>query len=145
VRSEVPLFVHGYHHVYRPPALVGRTPAQVRRGVAVVGLTHALRQLIPHGRLPITAGRIHFMRRVDASGHIERLNEPWVVGQKGVGEYVRATINPLAHGLTIWSKAEEQSIWRLLKTCQYRLKEEVQPVIPAFRRNHARCREYLPG
>jgi putative transposase len=145
VRSEVPLFEQWYQHVYRPPALEGQTVAQVRRGACVVRLTPELRRLIPQGRLPITAGRIHFMRRVDATGHIELLNEAWSVGQKWIGEYVRATINTATQGLTIWSKADAQSDSRLLKERAFRLKEPVQALVPAFRRNPARCREYLPG
>ena len=145
VQGEVPLFERWYHQVYRPPALEGHTPAQVRRGVCVVRLTPKLRRLIPKGRLPITAGRIHFMRRVDSTGHIEVLNETWTVGRKWIGEYVRATINTQQQCLTIWSKPDAASAWRLLKQRQFRLKECLQPVLPAFRRNHARCREYLPG
>lgn len=145
VRREVPLFEHWYHHVYRPPALAGQTADQVRRGVAVVRLTSELRRLIPPGRLPITAGRIHFMRRVDASGQIELLNEAWGVGPKWIGEYVRATINTATQGLSIWSKPDAQSDWRLLKERTFRLKEPVPSLLPVFRRNPARCREYLPG
>jgi hypothetical protein len=145
VRSEVPLFQQWYHHVYRPPALEGRTAAQVRRGVCVVRLTPELRRLIPLGRLPISAGRIHFMRRVDTTGHIELLNEAWAVGQKWIGEYVRATINTTTQCLSIWSKADEQSDWYLLKERAFRIKEPVHALLPAFRRNPARCREYLPG
>lgn len=145
VRNEVPLFVRWYHHCYRPPALAGQTPVQVRRGACVVRLTPALRRLIPNGRLPLVAGRLHFMRRVDTAGHIELLNETWSVGPKWSGEYVRATINTATQRLTIWSKPDAESDWHLLKTYAYRLKEKVQSVIPAFRRKHARCREYLPG
>jgi hypothetical protein len=145
VQAEVPLFERWYHHMYRPPALEGQTPAQVRTGVCVVRLTPEVRRLIPQGRLPITAGRIHFMRRVDTAGHIELLNETWAVGQKWIGEYVRATINTAAQCLTLWCKPKANTEWRLIKTRQFRLNEKIQPVLPAFRGNHARCREYLPG
>jgi hypothetical protein len=145
VHAEVPLFERWYHQVYQPPSLDGRTPAQLRRGVCIVRLTPELRHLIPEGRLAITAGRIHFMRRVDATGHIELLNEAWNVGQKWIGAYVRATINTTAQCVSIWSKADEQSHWSLLKTRAFRIKEPVHALLPAFRRNPARCREYLPG
>ena len=42
-------------------------------------------------------------------------------------------------------KPDAERDWQLLKTRQFRLKEMVQPLLPAFRRNRARCREYLPG
>ncbi len=145
VHAETPLFEKWYHTVYRPPALHGKTPAEMRRGVALVRLTPDLQRLIPSGRLPITAGRIHFRRKVPATGAIELLNETWFIGQKWIGEYVHTTINTAEQVLTFWHKAAAESDWRLLKTRQYRLKETVQPLLPAFRRKCARCRDYLPG
>ena len=145
VQTEIPLFERWYHRVYQPPALLGQTPAQMRRGVPIVRLDPDLRRLIPAGRLPVTAGRIHFMRKVETTGDIELLNETWSVGRKWIGEYVRVTINTDDHILTFWYQPDAASDWRLLKTRQFRLKECVQPLLPAFRRNRARCREYLPG
>jgi len=144
VQGEAPLFEHWYHHVYRPPALHGKTPAQMRRGVSMVRLTRELQQLIPDGRLPITAGRIHFMRKVQATGEIDLLNETWLVGQKWIGEYVRATINTAEQALTFWHKPDTKSDWQLLKTRRFRLKESVQVLLPAFRRNRTRCPDYMP-
>ena len=145
VQAEVPLFEHWYHTVYRPPALQGKTPAQMRRGIPSVCLTAALQRLIPGGRLPITTGRIHFMRKIETTGDVQLLNETWAVGPKWMGEYVCATINTADQVLTFWHKRDAKSDWRLLKTRQFRLKETVQPLLPAFRRNRARCRDYLPG
>lgn len=144
VRAESPLFERWYHHLYRPPALHGKTPAQLRCGVAIVQLTRELQRLIPKGRLPITAGRIHFMRKVQTTGEIDLLNETWLVGQRWSGEYVRATINTAEQVLTFWHKSDAESDWRLLKTRPFRLKEPVYPVLPAFRRNRTRCLDYLP-
>ena len=145
VQSETPLFERWYHTVYRPPALEGQTPAQMRRGVSVVRLTPALRQWIPGGRLPITAGRIHFMRKVEPTGDVNLLNESWTVGSKWLGEYVCATIDTAKQVLTIWHKKDAESNWRLLKTRKFPLAEPVQPLLPAFRRKYARCPDYLPG
>lgn len=144
VQVESPLFERWYHHVYRPPALHEQTPVQMRRGVSIAQLTRELRRLIPDGRLPITAGRIHFMRKVQTTGEIDLLNETWLVGGKWIGEYVRATINTAEQVLTFWHKPDAESDWQLLKTRQFRLKEPVQPLLPSFRRIRARCREYLP-
>jgi len=144
VQAETPLFEHWYHCVYRPPALDGETPTQMRRGIAILRLDRARRRLIPQGRLPITAGRIHIMRKVETTGEVSLLNETWEVGRKWIGEYVRATINTADQNLTFWHKPDVESEWRLLKTRSFRLKEPVQPVLSAFRRNCPRCREYLP-
>ena len=145
VHSEIPLFERWYHTVYQPPALQGKTPAQMRRGAPITPLEPGLRSLLPTGRLPIIAGRIHIMRKVETTGTIELLNQRWSVGQKWIGEYVRATINTAEQVLTLWHKPDAQRAWRLLKTRQFRLAETVEPLRPAFRRNRARCREHLPG
>jgi hypothetical protein len=125
--------------------LNGKTPADLRRGARIVYLTASLQRLVPSGRLPITAGRIHFMRKVDGTGHIEFLNEPWLIGQKWIGEYVRATINTAEQKLSIWHQPDAQSKWCHLKTRQFRLSESVQEPLPQFRRKCARCRDYWPG
>ena len=144
VHHESLLFQRWYHHIYRPPALSGKTVAQMRHGVCIVRLTPELRRLIPDTHLPITAGRIHFVRKVQTTGEIELLNEAWQVGHRWSGEYIRATLNTAEQRLTFWHKRDATSDWRLLKTRQCRLQEPVQPLLPAFRRNSARCRDYLP-
>lgn len=144
VQREIPFFWHWYHYHYRPPTLDGQTPAQVRRGVPVTRLTTDLQRLIPTGRLPITAGRLHILRRVNSAGQIELLNETWPVGIKWSGEYVRATINTAQQRLTIWHQPDANSEWRLLKTRQFRMAETVHDLLPAFRRNGTRCRDCWP-
>ena len=145
VDDEAPLFERWYHTVYHPPALAGRTPAQMRRGVTVVRLTPDLQHLIPGGHLPISTGRVHIMRKVDPLGEISLLNETWSMGQRWIGEYVRATINTAQQTLTFWHQPDADSSWRLIKTRQFRLKESVHEVLPAFRRKGARCRDCWPG
>jgi len=131
------------HHL-SPTRSAGQDARQMRHGAAVMRLTADLRRLIPGGRLPITAGRIHFRRKVQTSGDIELLNETWFIGQPWIGEYIHATINTAERVLTFWHKRDAENEWRLIKTRQYRLKEPAQLLLPAFRRNCARCRDYLP-
>jgi putative transposase len=75
VHAEVPLFERWYHTVYQPPSLQGWTPTDMRRGVSVRCLDAERRRGLPTGRLPITSGWIHFMRKVETTGEIELLNE----------------------------------------------------------------------
>jgi len=145
VQAEAPTFARWYHTIYQPPALQGKTPTQMRRGIRIMRLTADLRHLIPIERLPIMAGRIHFMRKVDTTGHIAFLNETWLVGSKWVGEYVRATVDTAQHTLTLWHQADADADWRLIKTRQFRLKETIHAVLPQFKRNSARCRDQWPG
>jgi transposase-like protein len=145
MQAEAPTFARWYHTLYPPPALQGKTPAQMRQGIQVTRLTADLRRLIPVERLPITAGRIHFMRKVDHTGQVKFLNETWLVGPKWIGEYVRATVDTAQQTLTLWHQADADADWRLIKTRQFRLKETVHAVLPSFRRNRTRCRDYWPG
>jgi hypothetical protein len=145
VQAESPTFARWCYTIYQPPALQGKTAAQMRRGTRITRLTADLRRLITPVPLPITAGRIHFMRKVDYTGHVEFLNETGPVGSKWVGEYVRATVNTAQQTLTIWHQADVDADWRLIKTRQFRLKETAHAVLPQFRRNSTRCRDYWPG
>ncbi len=145
VQREVPLFEQWYHTRYRPPQLNGHTPAQMRQGAKVVCLTPRQQGLIPLQRLPVTVGRVHFMRKVDPKGQIELLNEPWLLGARWIGEYVRATIDTAEQQISFWHQTDATRDWRLLKTRQFRLSETVQPLRPEFRRKCTRCREYWPG
>jgi hypothetical protein len=145
VRSEAPLFVRWYHMVYQPPALSGKTPSQMRRRASIQYLTADLRQRIPLEHLPITAGRIHFLRKVDLAGQIELLNEMWPVGEKWIGEYVRATLDTAQQTLTLWHQANIEADWRLIKTRQFQLKEPIHAILPSFKRNSERCRDCWPG
>lgn len=148
VRQCSPVFAHWYHHHYRPPSLNGQTPAQMCYGNSVPKLTPDLRRLIPDfniERLPVTAGRFHIMRKVNAAGYVELLNEQWLVGTRWIGEYVRATINTAQQTLTISHKASDEAAWKVIKTRVFRIKESVHDLQLQFRRNRARCHDYLPG
>jgi putative transposase len=145
VEEETPLFWRWYMYHYYPPALEGQTPAQVRRGVRVRLLTAPLRRLIPKGRLSLTAGRIHFMRKVDPTGTIEVLNEVWRLGAKWSGEYIRATINTAEQTIGFWHQANAETAWQLIKTRRFAVEETVHALLPEFRRNCTRCRDCLPG
>lgn len=145
VRAELPTFRHWYMYHYFPPALKDQTPAQMRRGVPLRLLTRRLAELIPNDRLPLTAGRIHFMRRVDQAGQIELLNEPWSLGTKWADKYVRATINTREQTIAFWHQADANANWGLIKTRRFQVKETVHALLPEFRQNRARCRECLPG
>jgi hypothetical protein len=148
VRTAAPGCLRWYHHHYCPPCLQGKTPAQMRQERAVFHLTPDLRRRLPDfqaERLPLPAGRFHFMRKVDPAGYIAVLNERWLVGPRWSGEYVRATINTAQHSLTFLHKASDEANWRELKTRIFRVQESVHDLLPQFKRNRARCRDYWPS
>src|ERR671914_3152103 len=49
------------------------------------------------------------------------------------------------YSLTFSHKADEKADWKMIKTRTFRIKESVHDLLPQFRRNRLRCRDYLPG
>ena len=84
--------------------------------------------------LPITAGRVHFIRRVAPDGTIAVLNETWRVGKRWANKYVWATITTHSRRLDIWYQRSSRHPWRLLKSVDYDLSETVAHRQLAFRR-----------
>ena len=93
VQTNVPYFTKWYHTDYCPPALKGKTPHQMRQTFQPFQLTSRLDKLIPAGRLPITTGRIHVIRKVDGQGTVTLFNEAWSLHKKWIGEYVWMVID----------------------------------------------------
>lgn len=137
LRSEA-VFQDWYLHAYAPPHLNGLSPAQAHAQVPHRCLTAAQRAAVPE-RLPITAGRIHFVRQVDASGQITVLNETWPVGLRYAGRYVWATVHTQARRLTLYYRASAHHPARVLRHFAYPLGEVVRPLQPQFRRPYPRC------
>jgi hypothetical protein len=109
-----------------------------------VRLPVSLPRLIPH-HLPLTHGRLHFLRKVDGQGHVHVLNEPRVVGRTWMGEYVRVGVDTAQQTLTIWHQPETHAPWLHLKTSPYRFYEPGHPLLPECRRNRSRCCEHWPS
>jgi len=129
VQRASPAFVHWYRDVYLGPS----TPSAVK----IRRLTDPQRQAVPEA-LPITAGRVHFERLVDADGNIALLNETWHIDQRLVGQYVWATIVTHEQRLNIYHQRSAQEPLRWLKTFRYEIGEPVRPLRPEFRRSHRR-------
>jgi hypothetical protein len=87
------------------------------------GVASPLSELIPEGRLPLCAGRIHIMRKVDPQGTVAFLNESWLVGKRWRGEYIPATIDTARQQVSFWHKPDEDTDWRCLKTRLFRIHE----------------------
>lgn len=145
VQTQIPTFTTWYQTEYLPPALQGRTPQQMRVGVKPFSLTAALRQLIPAGRLPITAGRIHVIRKVDSQGFLTMFNETWSVHKRWGGEYVWAVIDTSNQQVDFWHLPEAAADWIHIKSRAFHLQEPIHQLLPEFYRNRKRCREHLPG
>jgi hypothetical protein len=123
-------------HEYHPPALQGRTPAQSQVAGGARLRAAQVRRLPEH--LPITVGRVHFLRQVSANGTIRLLNEQWRVGKRWAGRYIWATIITHKQELRIYYRAGEHAPVRLLRIWAYPLPERVKPLVAEFYRPHRR-------
>jgi putative transposase len=133
VAAASPEFVHWYMTQYAPPKLGQRTPQSAQRSEPRRHLTPPQIALLPDP-LPITAGRVHFLRRVAPDGTIAILNETWRVSKRLAGKYVWATVTTHCRRLEIWYQRSAQHDWRLLKTFVYDLPETVARLRPEFAR-----------
>lgn len=129
VQRASPVFIRWYTEVYLDSPT---TPAaKIRR------LTNRQRQALPE-TFPITAGRVHFERRVDEEGNIALLNETWHIDRRLAGQYVWATIVTHEQRLKIYHQGSAQEPLRWLKTFRYEIAEPVRPLRSKFRRSHRR-------
>lgn len=130
-------FTQWYEHEYYPPSLGDRTVAQAMRGQARTRLTARQVRALPE-ELPLTAGRIHFIRRVSASAEIKLLNETWKVSRSLAHQYVWATVTTQTHRLEISHRRSARAVPRLVKTFAYQLPETVAPLRAEYRRHPRR-------
>jgi hypothetical protein len=141
VRRAAPQFARFYTQRYHPPALQGATPGQAQLQVIRRRLTGAEVKMLP-SKLPLTAGRVHFLRLVTAQGQITLLNENWTVGKRLAGQYVWATISTARRRLRIYHRQSAQVRPRLVREFRYVLHEQVVPLCTQFQRPYGRRRMF---
>ena len=141
VRRAAPQFVRFYMERYYPPALQGTTPEQAYKAVRRRRLSAAEIAALP-SELPLTAGRVHFLRLVTAEGQITLLNERWTVGKRLAGQYVWATVNIARRRLWIYHRGSHQARVRLVREFRYTLHEQVVPLSARFQRPYQRRRMF---
>lgn len=127
------VFVDWYATRYRPPRLNGMTPAQAQHQVQRVRLGKRQASSLP-ARLPITAGRVHFVRRVATDGTISFLGETWKVRRSLAHEYIWATVRTHCRRLELFHRRSARATWRRIKTYEYGLSETVCHLRPEFKR-----------
>jgi transposase len=115
------------------------TPAHRRQGHPIRCLPEAWAKQLPD-RLPICAGLIHAVRRINETGRTSFLNLPIRVGKRYAGRYVWLTWETTHQRLTIWYQPRADAEWRLLKELPFELKEPVLPVLKQFVRSQRRAK-----
>ena len=128
VQGQADPFFDQYRHSDHHSALRAQTPALLHHQPLPPRLLAANFSL-PKGKLPLYAGRLHFMRRVQPDGTVSVLNVAWTVPQpdpqKGV--WVTLDLTPQAATLSIYDAAPPASTRNCLAVYPFPLKEPVLP------------------
>jgi len=130
VNEQAERFVQRY--IRRPhPQLGERTPAQVHRSRPAPPLPAHFPDLsapLPK-RLPLYAGRVHFIRKVNEAGQVKVLNRAWAVPGAAVGQgvWVTLTLTPQGASLEVFDAAPDASRRRRLVRHPFPVKEPVRP------------------
>ena len=84
---------------------------------------------LPPDKMPLRAGRVHFMRRVSPDGTIRVLNVEWAVPHFNPlqGVWVTLELSPAAATLTIFDAAPDVAERKQLAAYPFPLKESVLP------------------
>jgi len=135
-RRKSPRFL-AWYQTWPPPPLNGQTVAQATSQTPRVHLRRRQCWQVPHP-LPLTAGRIHFLRRVTPQGTINILKEDWPVARRLAGQYVWATLDTGHHALRIYYRRSERARARLLTCVSYEIAEPVKPLLAHYRRRARR-------
>jgi hypothetical protein len=122
-----------WYQTWAPPALDGQTVATATRQTTRWHLQRRQVRQLP-APLPLTAGRIHFRRRVTPQGTINILKEDWPVARRLAGHYVWATLDIGRKELHMYHRRSERAQTRLLNSFAYAMAEPVKPLLPQYRR-----------
>jgi len=131
VRQRSALFYRAYRTSRHHSQLQGRSPAECHRTVEKRNLPANFR--LPE-RLPITAGRVHFIRATDAQRRIKILNRYWDVpaAQPYQGVWATLHLSPRGATLTVFDAAPDTPKRTVLAKHPFPVKEEIVPLSEAF-------------
>jgi transposase InsO family protein len=138
-------FYHDYRRSCHHSALRGQCPAQVHAQCTEHKLATDLR--LSKGRQPLTEGRVHFMRKVNAQQTVSILNLDWDVPKTKPEQGVWATLEIAPQGATlrIYDAAPDCLPRTCLAEHPFPLKEEVHPQCPTlqWRTVHHPVRQWI--
>ena len=122
-----------WSQTWAPPPLGGQTGAEATRQTPHVHLRRRQCRQVPEP-LPLTAGRLHCLRRVTPQGTSSILKEDWPVSRRLAGQYVWATLDTGRKDLRIYPRRSARAQARLLKCVVYEIAEPVKPLWSQYRR-----------
>ncbi len=127
VNEQGTTFFDQYRLSRHHSALKGQTPTAVHQHHRPTYLPSDFK--LPSGKLPLTVGRVHFMRRVSAAGTVSVLNVVWDVPQANPSKGVWVTLDfiPASATLGIYDAPPDAKSRTCLVTYPFPLSEKVQP------------------
>ncbi|MEJ2331108.1 MAG: integrase core domain-containing protein, partial [Gammaproteobacteria bacterium] len=133
VQKHADCFFPNYRRSCHHSALDGRCPSEVHASSTRARLSSTF--ALPKGKLPLTEGRVHFMRRVSDKQTITLLNLTWSVPDMEPDQGVWATLEFLVSGATvrIYDQAPDAHERRCLVEYPLEVKEPVCPLREEFR------------
>lgn len=133
VQLYSPAFFEAYQHSEHIEALQGHSPSQLHNATPFLRLSADFQ--MPK-KLPLTAGKVHFMRCVDRENKISLLNLSWEVLNAAPDQGVWATIvfSKSGANLNVYDNAPDAPIRTCLAQHPFPLKETVQPLQEEFHR-----------
>jgi len=133
VQKHADRFFPNYRRSGHHRALDGRCPSEVHASATRPRLSSTF--ALPKGKLPLTEGQVHFMRRVSDKQTITLLNLTWSVPDMEPDQGVWVTLEFLVSGATvkIYDQAPDVPERRCLVEYPFELKEPVYPLREEFR------------
>jgi transposase InsO family protein len=136
VETELPHFEYTARYRHPWPACDLRTADQIAPDFKPCCLaTDFAEHLQP--RLPLTAGRLHFIRFVDADGSFAILNERWSLDAHcWAGKTIRATIELGSQQLLVFHQTSYLALPNQIAAFDFPLDEAIVPLRTCFQRPH---------
>ncbi len=127
VNERSPQFFQKYRHSGHHSKLKGKTPTEAHYQEMFNCLSTDFK--LPSGKLPLTVGRVHFMRRVKADGTVSVLNLDWAISDPKPAKGVWGTLDFALSGATLrlYDAAPDEQNRCCLATYPFPLSEKVQP------------------
>lgn len=134
VQSELTFFEHYCRHRRPLTKFKGLTADQIAPDFVPILLSSDFDQH-RQKRLPITTGKVHFIRFVSSAGTFSILNEHWQLDKKPwAGKTIRATVDTQEQQLLVYHQPKDGKTCKLIAQFEYQLSEEVMPLADEFRR-----------
>jgi transposase InsO family protein len=138
VRRTSQQFFQLYRYSHHSSGLQGRSPAEVHHYIGARKLSTD--EPPPTGKLSLTEGQVHFIRKVSPLSTVSILNLDWAVLQAKPEQGVWATLRFTLAGATlrVYDAAPDAAKRVCLAEHPFELKEPVQPLRPRFQAQTAR-------